>query len=76
MFETITSKYPESGKQNLTTTVLTGITPQVCPGVVANMLRRMDYVINHGGKNVDYLVVRQIERLGNKLQLITVNFNN
>lgn len=67
MFETITSKYPESGKQNLTTTVLTGITPQVvCPGMVANMLRRMVYVINHGGKNVDYLVVRQIERFGNK----------
>lgn len=58
--------YPESGKQNLTTTVLMGITPQVCPGMVANMLRRIDYVINHGGKHVDYLVMRQSQRLGNK----------
>lgn len=48
MLEETTSKYPESGKQNLPTTVLMGITPQVCPGMVANMLRRMDYVINRG----------------------------
>lgn len=43
-----------------------GITPQVCPGMGANMLRRMDYVKNHRGKHVDYLVMRRSQQLGNK----------
>lgn len=33
------------------------ITPQECSGMVVNMLRRMDNVINNDGKHVEYYLV-------------------
>lgn len=33
-------------------------TPQECSGMAANILRRMEYVIENYGKHVDHLVSR------------------
>lgn len=44
-------------KQNVTS-VLMDYTTQECSGMVTNMLRRMDCVINNAGTHVEHLVLR------------------